>query len=180
MEAAREGRPVQHGRAVQKGPGQRGDRNSPDRGAVFGPEPARTVHLDTRDATSCPSGDRHLVAGAAAATDPVQVCRAAVAEQRTGTAREHRCDAPAVRPEHRVADGVHTAMDPVQPPSRCPMVDRTRAQSDRAQLLPGHHAVLELGDTGNRPLTQDWVILIPRSEARMPHPTIVATKVLQR
>ncbi len=55
---------------------------------------------------------------------------------------EHGREVPRVAIQHRVADGVHAAVDPVQPPGGDSPFNRTTIDADRGQLPASDNAVL--------------------------------------
>jgi len=64
--------------------------------------------------------------------------------------REGRGHAPTLAGEHAMADAVHPALHPVQPPALNAEVDRAVADPDEPQLPACDHTVLHRGQRRNR------------------------------
>ena len=76
------------------------------------------------------------------ALDPPEGRCASVAEHRSGATTEDRCHPPTMAADLRPADGVDTALNPVQPPSRDPVLDRLGAETQLKQLPPSDDSML--------------------------------------
>ena len=118
---------------IEQGPGDRGERNSLGRSAVLLPQPARAVDANRQP---LPAGNRagDVKRGGAPARKSVQPGRGVMTEQRTRPARQNRGRAPAVQRQPRMADRIDAAVEPVQPSSRHPLLDRPLRIAEPVQL----------------------------------------------
>ncbi|HZA89076.1 MAG TPA: hypothetical protein VE401_02490 [Solirubrobacterales bacterium] len=63
-------------------------------------------------------------------------------EHRPPPASEYRRHPPTAGRDHRMADGVDAAMQPMESPARYPASHSARGQTELAQLAYGHDTVL--------------------------------------
>ncbi len=112
---------VQDVREVGERPRRAGHRDAAVDGAVLRREP-RAMRRDLRVPPTVPR--RHLRPEQLTEANAPEGRRAAMTQHRPLTARQDRRQPPRLLPQAEVADGVHAAVDPVQPPRRQRVVDR--------------------------------------------------------
>lgn len=94
--------------------------------------------------------DRYLDCLLQIVPDPPEGRCALMAQHRAGTAGQYRRHPRSVSAQITSTDGVHAAVDRVQPPSRDPVGDRLSGETERQQLHPGDHIVLRPGQLPGR------------------------------
>jgi hypothetical protein len=156
---------------VEDRPGRSGDRQPPQRRDLVVGQRARAVYADpgvalATGASAHDDVDQRRAAGA----ETMSVGRAGVAEIRAVPEREHRSPAPTVGGKGAMADGVHAAMESMEPPSRETAVDLARRQSALEQLIERDDTALAQSHSRDRTiwgaLTTHTVVKAPRVEIR--------------
>jgi hypothetical protein len=75
-----------------------------------------------------------------------------MAEDGLRAARQDGGHAPAIGAQDGVADGIHAAVDPMQPSPRGPLLRATGTEADGLELRQQDDPVLARGELGERPV----------------------------
>ncbi len=92
-----------------------------------------------------------------------------VAEQRPWPGCEHGGHPTPAQTQPRVADGIHAAMDPMQPSRLRPSADRARAVAEAPELTRRYDAVLLTGQPCESPVIATWRRFCPICGNQMRH-----------
>lgn len=105
--------------------------------------------MDKHSAMPTRGGDRnrHLDQAPALPLDPPESSGASVAEHCSGATTKDRCHPSPMATELRPADGVDTALNPMQPPSLDPVLHCLGTQPQSKELPPSDNPMLRSRQT---------------------------------